>query len=111
MRTTRVGITVALFLFSALGALCTQSAASASDASLTANPVYQKNCAKCHGKTGEGRHFGGPSLISEKVAASSTDDLRSMISNGKGRMPKYGAKLSSEEIDRLILQIKAANTK
>src|ERR1019366_8995453 len=37
-----------------------------SDASLTANPVFQKNCAKCHGKTAEGRYFGGPSLIPEQ---------------------------------------------
>jgi cytochrome c2 len=36
---------------------------------LTANSVFQQNCAKCHGKTAEGRHFGGPPLLSEKVAA------------------------------------------
>jgi mono/diheme cytochrome c family protein len=82
-----------------------------SDATLTASPVYQKQCAKCHGKSAEGRHFGGPSLVSSKTAAASADDLRNIINNGKGRMPRYSGKLSSEEINRLILQIKAANTK
>jgi len=82
-----------------------------SDATLTANPVFHKNCAKCHGKTAEGRYFGGPSLISEKTAATSADDLRNLITHGKGRMPKYAGKLTSEEIDTLVQQIKALNKK
>ncbi len=76
---------------------------------LTANPVFQKNCAKCHGKTAEGRHFGGPSLFLDKPA--SVDDLRNIIANGKGRMPKYTDKLTSEEIDTLVQQIEALNKK
>jgi len=82
-----------------------------SDATLTANPVFHKNCAKCHGKTAEGRYFGGPSLISEKTAATSAGDLRNLITHGKGRMPKYAGKLTSEEIDTLVQQIKALNKK
>jgi mono/diheme cytochrome c family protein len=78
---------------------------------LTANPVFQKNCAKCHGKTAEGRHFGGPSLISDKTFSASTEDLRNIIANGQGRMPKYAGKLTSEEIDTLVRQIKAPNKK
>lgn len=81
------------------------------DATLTANPVYEKNCAKCHGKTAEGRHFGGPSLISEKTAATSADDLRNIIANGKGHMPKFTGKLAPEEIDTLTKQIQSLNKK
>jgi cytochrome c5 len=78
---------------------------------LTDNPVFKKNCEKCHGKTAAGRHFGGPSLLSEKATAASPDDLRNMITNGRGRMPKYGAKLPAAEIDKLVQQIKSAATK
>ena len=78
---------------------------------LTENPVYQKNCEKCHGKTAEGRHFGGPPLLSEKCAAMSFDDLRKMIADGKGHMPKFAGKLQAEEIDALVQQIQAANKK
>ena len=81
------------------------------DTTLIANPVYKKNCAKCHGKTAEGRHFGGPSLVSEKAAAASADELRNFITNGKGHMPKYAGKLTSEEIDTLVQQIKALGKK
>jgi len=83
----------------------------ASGTKLTENPVYKEKCTKCHGKSAEGRHFGGPSLISEKAAAASVEDLRNMIANGKGRMPKYAGKLTSEEIDNLLQQIRALNRK
>jgi mono/diheme cytochrome c family protein len=97
------------FLFFALTAVSAQNPPV--DGSLTANSVFQQHCAKCHGKTAEGRHFGGPSLISEKVATTSTDDLRSIITNGKGRMPKYASKLTMEEINTLVQQIMALNKK
>jgi cytochrome c5 len=81
------------------------------DQGLTDNPVFKKDCAGCHGKTAEGRHFGGPSLISDKVAAASAEDLHNMITNGKGRMPKYAGKLKPEEIDKLVQEIRALNKK
>jgi mono/diheme cytochrome c family protein len=81
------------------------------DATLTTDPLFRRDCAKCHGKTAEGRRFGGPSLNSEKTAATSTDDLRNIITNGKGHMPKYASKLTSEEIDALVQQIKAMGKK
>ena len=81
------------------------------DSSLIDNPIYKKNCAKCHGKTAQGRHFGGPSLISEKVAGASVDDLRTIIKNGKGRMPKFAGKFADTDIDRLLLEIKGTNQK
>jgi mono/diheme cytochrome c family protein len=71
---------------------------------LTADPVYDKNCAKCHGKTAEGRHFGGPALA---TTTQSEDQLKSIISNGKGRMPKYAGKLTDEQIATLASEIAA----
>lgn len=101
-------IFVAGLAFFAVAAIAAQSP---SDQALTANPVYTKDCAKCHGKTAEGRHFGGPALVSDKAAAASPDDLRNIIANGKGHMPKFASKLSPEEIDTLVKQIQAANKK
>jgi len=75
------------------------------------NPVFKNNCAKCHGKTAEGRHFAGPSLISDKTRAASDDELRDFITNGKGRMPKFGGKLTPPEIDTLVTQIRELNKK
>ena len=41
----------------------------------------------------------------------SADDLRNIITNGKGHMPKCASKLTPEEIDTLVQQIKALNKK
>jgi len=110
LKTSRLAIAVSsLILFFVLTAVFAQTPPS--DATLTANPVFQKNCAKCHGKTAGGRHFAGPSLVSEKTAATSADELRNIITNGKGRMPKNAGKLTSEEIDTLVQQIKAQQIK
>jgi mono/diheme cytochrome c family protein len=108
LKTSRLAIAVSS-LFFVLTAVFAQTPPS--DSNLTANAVYQKNCAKCHGKTAEGRHFAGPSLISEKTAATSADDLRNIITNGKGRMPKNAGKLTSAEIDTLVQQIKTSKSK
>ncbi|HYM77818.1 MAG TPA: cytochrome c [Candidatus Dormibacteraeota bacterium] len=97
-------LTAACFLLVTLTASAQEPKA---DMPLTANPVYQQNCAKCHGKTAEGRFMAGPSLVSDKTSAISPDTLRNTIANGKHRMPKFGEKLSPPDIDALVTQIKA----
>ena len=78
---------------------------------LVTNPVFQKNCVKCHGKTAQGRHFAGPPLVSDKTRAASDDELRTVIANGKGRMPKFADKLTPEQISTLVEQVRALNQK
>lgn len=102
MKPFRIGIVVVLVV----GSVAAQTAATDR---LTDNPVYRKSCAKCHGKTAEGRHFGGPSLVSDKTAAMSAEELRNLIANGKGRMPKFAGKLAPEEIDTLVREIQAVH--
>ena len=115
MKFARLSVVSILVLAAFAGLALAQAAPSDNakySATLINNPVYQKNCAKCHGKTAEGRHpFGGPSLISEKATGTSADDLRSVITNGKGHMPKYSGKLAADQIDTLIEQIKASAPK
>jgi mono/diheme cytochrome c family protein len=111
LKTSLLAVAAACSVLFALSALHAQTSSSESEATLIANPLYTKHCAKCHGKTAEGRHFAGPSLISPKAAAMSTDDLRNMIANGKGRMPKFAAKVKPEEIEVLVQQIQALDKK
>lgn len=101
----RFCFTLAGLVFSTAVAAFAQTPSSA--ASLIENPLYQKNCAKCHGKTAEGRHFAGPSLVSEKTTGASSDELRDIITNGRHRMPKFVTKLTPEEINTLIEEIQA----
>ena len=50
-------------------------------------------------------------LSPKKTAATSVEDLRNIIANGKGRMPKYAGKLTPEEIDNFVQQIRGLNGK
>jgi mono/diheme cytochrome c family protein len=103
MKVARLAIAVCLVPF----ALTAGFAQTPPAAPLTESAVFQKNCAKCHGKTAEGRHFAGPSLVTEKTMSASADDLRDIITNGKHHMPKFAGKLTPEEINTLVDQIKA----
>ncbi|HEY1463555.1 MAG TPA: cytochrome c [Terriglobales bacterium] len=95
---------VALLLLFFSAALFAQTP---SISSLTGNPVFQDKCARCHGKNAEGRFLHAPSLVSDKVISASTDELRGIVTNGKGHMPKWGGKLTSDEINMLVDEIKA----
>ena len=108
MKTSRLVIVVCSLFFAFTAAV---GQAQSSDTTATANAVYVTNCAKCHGKNAEGRRLRGPSLTSAKVAAASEDELRNIITDGKSHMPKYKGKLTSDEIDTLVQQIKALNKK
>jgi mono/diheme cytochrome c family protein len=108
LKTYQLSIAMCSVLF---GAAIASAQTPPADTGLTGNPVFEKDCAKCHGKTAEGRHFAGPSLVSEKAAAASPDELRNIIANGKGHMPKFASKLTPEEIDTLVRQIRALNKK
>ena len=90
----RIAVFAASFLFCAFPLLAQNSTPVTG---LTSNPAYEKNCSHCHGKNAGGRKFGGPSLISIKVASASDDELRTIIADGKGHMPKYQGKLTPEE--------------
>jgi len=104
-------LTIALGSLLLSAALFAQTQTETPASGLTDNPVYKKDCAGCHGKTAEGRHFGGPSLISDKVAGASGDHLRDMITNGKGRMPKYAEKLKDTEIKDLVAYCRSLGKK
>jgi len=108
LKILRLAIVIA---FSLLASVTIFAQTPPADAGLLANPVYIKNCAKCHGKTAEGRHFGGPSLVSDKAAAASKEDILNIIVNGKGHMPKFAGKLTAEEIETLVRQTQALHKK
>ncbi len=92
----------------AVAIFCLGIAAHAQDTkALAQNPVYQSNCAKCHGKTAQGRFMAGPSLVSEKAKAMSADDMTNIITKGKHRMPKFEGKLPATDIQALVDQIKS----
>jgi cytochrome c6 len=86
--------------------------ASYADASPDSASSYKSKCAMCHGADGAGQTPTGKSmkvrdLRSADVQKMSDADLMKVIADGKGKMPAYKAKLSSEEIQALVAFIRA----
>jgi cytochrome c6 len=93
--------TFALLLF--LG-----SSASAQD---TGEALFKGKCAMCHGPDGAGKTKMGetlkiPDLQSADVQKKSDADLSAIIAKGKNKMPAYEAKLSKEDIAKLVVYIR-----
>lgn len=68
--------------------------------------LFKSKCVVCHGADGTGdtpmgKKLGAKSLKSPEVQKESDSDLKSSISNGKGKMPAYKT-LTPEQIDSLV---------
>ncbi|CAN7557427.1 cytochrome-c oxidase, cbb3-type subunit III [Phenylobacterium sp. LjRoot219] len=75
-----------------------------------AAPLFQEQCAACHGANGAGDPTkGAPNLTdAEWLYGSSRDDIRGQIHAGRGGvMPSWGTRLSPETIKALTVYIHA----
>jgi cytochrome c553 len=74
--------------------------------------LYDKKCAECHGKDGRsksfrGRHTHARDLTDVQWQEEVSDErIYNSISNGKGKMPAFGKKLSDAEINSLIKYVR-----
>jgi len=74
----------------------------------TPQAIYDKRCATCHGKDGRADTFKGKlhsarNLTDPKWQSDvSNERIFNSITNGKGRMPRFGHKLSEAEINSLV---------
>src|SRR6185436_16132886 len=78
--------------------------------------LFKSKCAMCHGPDGAGQTAMGKSLKlrdlrSAEVQKQTAAELTKIISDGKGKMPAYKAKLKAEEIESLVKFIKAMEKK
>jgi mono/diheme cytochrome c family protein len=73
----------------------------------TGESLFKGKCAMCHGPDGVGKTMMGeklkiPDLHSADVQKKTDADLKTIIAKGKDKMPAYEAKLSKEQIDKLV---------
>jgi mono/diheme cytochrome c family protein len=73
--------------------------------------VYKAKCASCHGAGGEGETAAGKTLkvkdlASPEIQNQHDSELKTFLENGKGKMPAYKGKLTSEQIENLIQYIR-----
>jgi|SRR5579862_1979162 len=77
----------------------------------TAADLFKSKCAMCHGPDGKGQTAMGKNLNirdlgSTEVQSQSDADLSKIITDGKGKMPKYDGKLTSDQITDLVKYIR-----
>jgi cytochrome c6 len=73
--------------------------------------LYKHDCAGCHGPDGAGatamgRTFKLRDLRSAEVQKMTDAQLSEIISQGKGRMPAYGKRLSSAQIHSVVVYLR-----
>jgi cytochrome c6 len=104
MKTSRMQVfaTVTVISFGFVTSLSAQ----AQDASAT----YKAKCAACHGADGTGsatgKKMGAHDFTTADVQGMSDAELSTIITNGKNKMPKYGASLKPEDIKGLVAYIR-----
>ena len=74
--------------------------------------VYKTKCSACHGKNGAGDTMLGRNLklrplASDDVQKQSDEELFTIISKGKKRMPPFERKLSRDQIRDLVKHIRS----
>jgi cytochrome c6 len=73
----------------------------------TGADMFKSKCAMCHGPDGKGQTAMGKNLNlrdlgSAEVQSQSDTDLTNIITNGKGKMPKYDGKLTGDQITDVV---------
>jgi mono/diheme cytochrome c family protein len=72
--------------------------------------LYKSKCATCHGADGTGSamgtKMGAHDLTTAAAQGMSDTEFTDIITNGKDKMPKYGASLKPEDIKGLVAYIR-----
>src|SRR5436309_487413 len=78
--------------------------------------LYKAKCAACHGADGSGQTPMGKSmklrdLRSPEVQKQTDKELFMLVSDGKGKMPAFKAKLTQADIDAVVSYIHSLGKK
>ena len=106
MKTRKLLVLIAVVVIAAAGI------PAMADSGPDAAPIYKGKCAMCHGPDGAGQTPTGKTmkvrdLRSPEVKKMTDADLAKVISDGKGKMPAYKAKLSAADITALVNFVRA----
>ncbi len=80
--------------------------------SVDASALFDKHCHSCHGKDGQAKtlkaKFNHARNLTDLAWQSQVSDERlfNSISNGKGKMPAFGKKLSEAQINALVSYVR-----
>lgn len=96
--------------------LCSLAAAGAAQTPADAARTYKTNCGSCHGadggsNTGLGKALHAQDLRSDETQKQSDAALAEVITEGRGKMPAFGAKLKPDDITKLVAYVRTLAAK
>jgi mono/diheme cytochrome c family protein len=73
--------------------------------------LYKANCNTCHGPTGAGDTPAGKMMKAKPLGSAEvqklTDaEITASVTNGKGKMPAFGKKLSADDIKAVVVYVR-----
>lgn len=101
------------FFYPGPGAYGKRGDENSSTSARSAAELYKKSCASCHGKDGraktlKGRLKGARNLADPEWQSSVSDErIFNSITNGRGKMPSFGKKMSEAEVESLVTYVRA----
>jgi mono/diheme cytochrome c family protein len=107
-----ISVLLAGFVASAAGSNVELQNNASGESHSAALAIYAKRCASCHGKDGRANTFKGKlrsarNLTDPQWQADVSDErIFNSITNGRGKMPRYGKKLSEAEINSLVSYVR-----
>lgn len=112
---TAVAIGVGAFLISGCASTKPVTAAQKSLPvdKVDARGIFLENCATCHGKDGRATTFHGRMVWAQNLtdakfqSATSNEEIRNAIMTGPRAMPSFEKKLSSSEIEALVIYVRS----
>ena len=73
--------------------------------------VFAAKCASCHGDDGkgtaQGKKLGVPRLSDDAVQDKSDKKLRTLVTEGRGHMPAFGAELGHEQVIDVVIHVRS----
>ena len=79
----------------------------------SAAAIFNRRCASCHGKDGRAKTFKAKFNDARDLTnwqwqeRVSDEQLYNSIMNGRGKMPKFGKKLSESQVDSLVSYVRS----
>lgn len=78
--------------------------------------VYKGKCAMCHGPDGKGQTAMGKNMKLRDLGSSDVQnihdsELKTLIENGKNKMPAYKGKLTDKQIEDVIQYVRSLKGK
>ena len=114
----QLAVLIALVLFSVIlidaarPARLANSSSKSAEVDRSAAALYKSYCASCHGNDGRAKTIKGRLKHTRDIADAQWQDnvsderIFNSISNGRGKMPAFGKKLSEKEINSLVAYVR-----